>query len=86
MRLGSVNEDYRASHEYRVEDACWIVVVERMGPPLRKRRQQLKITGREMQIRDLWEGCRQSSKCSRDTYPESYITKYTRIRRLQGVI
>ena len=29
----------------------------------------------------LWEGCRESRKCSRDTYPESYITKYTSIRR-----
>ena len=25
---------------------------------------------------------RESRKCSRDTYPESYITKYTSIRRL----
>jgi len=30
----------------------------------------------------LWEGCRESRRCSRDTYPESYITKYTSIRRL----
>ena len=30
----------------------------------------------------LWEGCRESRRCSRDTYPESYITKYTGIRRL----
>jgi len=28
------------------------------------------------------DGCRESRRCSRDTYPESYITKYTRIRRL----
>ena len=27
-----------------------------------------------------WEGCRES-RCSRDTYPESYITKYTSMRR-----
>ena len=25
----------------------------------------------------LWEGCRESRRCSRDAYPESYITKYT---------
>ena len=25
----------------------------------------------------LWEGCRESRRCSRDTYPESYITEYT---------
>ena len=25
----------------------------------------------------LWEGYRESRRCSRDTYPESYITKYT---------
>ena len=31
----------------------------------------------------LWEGCRESRRCSRDTYPESYITKYTIIRRLK---
>jgi len=28
-------------------------------------------------------GCRESRRCSRDTYPESYITKYTSIRRAQ---
>ena len=30
-----------------------------------------------------WEGCRESRRCSMDTYPESYITKYTSIRRLR---
>ena len=25
----------------------------------------------------LWEGCRESRRCSRDTYPESYINEYT---------
>ena len=30
----------------------------------------------------IWEGCRESRRCSRDTYPESYITKYTSIRSL----
>ena len=30
----------------------------------------------------LWEGYPESRRCSRDTYPESYITKYTSIRRL----
>ena len=30
----------------------------------------------------LWVGYRESRKCSRDTYPESYITKYTSIRIL----
>ena len=24
----------------------------------------------------VWEGYRESRRCSRDTYPESYITKY----------
>ena len=28
---------------------------------------------------NMWEGCRESRKCSRDTYPESYITNYTSI-------
>ena len=28
------------------------------------------------------EGCRESRRCSRYTYPESYITKYTSIRRV----
>ena len=32
----------------------------------------------------LWEGCRESRRCSRDTYPESYIAKYTSIRRENG--
>jgi len=30
------------------------------------------------------EGCRESRRCSRDTYPESYITKYTSIRKNHG--
>jgi len=30
---------------------------------------------------DSWEGCRESRRCPRDTYPVSYITKYTSIRR-----
>ena len=28
-----------------------------------------------------WEGYHESRRCSRDTYPESYITKYTSTRR-----
>jgi hypothetical protein len=29
----------------------------------------------------VWKGCCESRRCKRDTYPESYITKYTSIRR-----
>ena len=29
----------------------------------------------------LWEGSLESRRCSRVTYPQSYITKYTSIRR-----
>ena len=29
----------------------------------------------------LWEGYYESRRCSRDTYPESYITKYTSVLR-----
>ena len=35
-------------------------------------------------LRVGWEGYRESRRCSRDTYPESYITKYTSIRRLSS--
>ena len=28
-----------------------------------------------------WDGYHESERCSRDTYPESSITKYTNIRR-----
>ena len=28
-----------------------------------------------------WEGSRESRRCARGTYPESYITKHTSIRR-----
>jgi hypothetical protein len=28
-----------------------------------------------------WEGYHESRRCSRDTYPESYITKYTSVQR-----
>jgi hypothetical protein len=31
--------------------------------------------------RILWEECRVSRRCSRDTCPESYFTKHTRLRR-----
>ena len=39
-------------------------------------------------LRVGWEGYRESRRCSRDTYPESYITKYTSIRRqtLPGLV
>ena len=37
--------------------------------------------GDRLRVGWLWEGCRKSRRCSRDTYPESYITKYTSIRR-----
>ena len=30
-----------------------------------------------------WEGCRENRRCSRDAYPESHITKHTRIQRLK---
>ena len=32
----------------------------------------------------LWEGYHESRRCSRDTHPESYITKYDSIRRERG--
>ena len=35
--------------------------------------------------RPLWEGYRESRKCSRDTFLESYITTYTSIRRLKFI-
>jgi len=31
--------------------------------------------------RHYWEGCRERRRCSRVTYSESYITKYTSVRR-----
>ena len=34
----------------------------------------------------LWEGCRESRRCSRHTYPESYITEYTSIPRQQKTV
>ena len=32
----------------------------------------------------FWKGYHESRRCSRHTYPESYITKYTSIRRLSS--
>ena len=29
-----------------------------------------------------WEGCRESSRCARDTYPESYISKQGHLSRV----
>ena len=34
----------------------------------------------------LWEGCRESRRCSRDIYPGSYITKYATYTNLKPVI
>ena len=33
-----------------------------------------------------WEGYHESRRCSRETYPESYITNYTSIRRLKHIV
>ena len=32
-------------------------------------------------VSPLWDGCRESRRYSRNTYPESYVTKYISIRR-----
>ena len=42
----------------------------------------LSRTGLTARKEALWEGYRESRRCFRDTYLESYITKYTSIRRL----
>ena len=34
----------------------------------------------------LWEGYHESRRCSRDIYPESYITKYSSIRRSDPMV
>ena len=34
----------------------------------------------------LWEGCQETRRCSRDTFPGSSITKYTSIRRLESKV
>jgi len=44
-------------------------------------REPVVFFGDRLTVGWLWEGCRESRTCSRDTYPESYITKYTSIRR-----
>ena len=43
--------------------------------------QQAPVPSKSIQELILWKGYRESRKCSRDTYPELYITKYTRTRR-----
>ena len=50
--------------------------------------QQDRCSGFALQVRafwsvldSLWAGFRESRKCSRDTYPESYITKFTTYTR-----
>jgi hypothetical protein len=37
---------------------------------------------RDDRLKVLWEGYRKGRRCSRDTYSESYITKYASIRRV----
>ena len=34
----------------------------------------------------MWQGYHESRKCSRDTHPESYITRYTRIRNAKVML
>jgi hypothetical protein len=55
MRLGSADEDYRASYEYRVEDAGWIVVVKRVWSPLRNKGQRFKIDFKQKSGRNVCE-------------------------------
>ena len=40
---------------------------------------RLGVNGLAPRARGFWEGYSESRKCSRDTYPESYITKYASI-------
>ena len=35
-------------------------------------------------LAERWEGYHKGRRCSRDTHPESYITKYTSIRRVHS--
>jgi hypothetical protein len=37
-----------------------------------------------MSVNRLWKGSRESRRCSRDTYPETYITTYTSIKKKDG--
>ena len=37
--------------------------------------------GHSKRVGPLWEGHRESRTCARDTYPKSYITEFTLIRR-----
>ena len=41
----------------------------------------LPVGDRHPLVGPLWEVYHESRRCSRYTYPESYITKYTSIRR-----
>ena len=65
----------------RVEDSilrAWVAPDQR--PPRASTRS--KGLGFTCHFLCLWEGCRESRRCSRVTYPESCITKYTSTRRL----
>ena len=48
----------------------------------RASRSALHSTCKYIQLEKTWEGYLESKRCSRDTYPESNITKYPSIRRL----
>ena len=54
---------------------------ERPTTPWTSIGQQKLITDKIPGLSGLWDGLRESTRCSRDTYPESYITKYTSVRR-----
>ena len=59
-----------------------IFVFLRTGPPRYRKtcRDRLRV-GWLNGFSFLWEGYHERRRCSRDTYPESYIAKYTIIRR-----
>ena len=68
----------------------WVVHVERRGSTMILF-EKGGLSGQEEQITDtlfeqhlfekgeVSEGCRESRRCSQNTFPESYITKYTSV-------
>jgi len=83
--VGSANLSALYARCRAVEPEPWLQRLPEAGsslPSWPKASQSDALRGADLFRADrLWEGHHESRRCSRDTYPESYITKYASIRR-----
>ena len=71
---------HEATHADEMRDKEECVLPLRCRAKMAHVRQTRLDRGLQVKVTPLWEGYRESRRCSRASYPESYITKNTRIR------